>query len=69
MLASPGQGGVENETGVPQIEVTPKMISAGADRLWELTQAEVDLAYAAEEVFLAMAAAAMKDRVPAKCSP
>ena len=34
--------------------LTPEMIAAGADRLWELLEAGVGLSYAAEQVFLVM---------------
>lgn len=39
-----------------QIEITSEMIQAGAARLGDLIEAEVGLAYAAEEVFLSMLA-------------
>lgn len=36
------------------IEITPAMIEAGANRLWELGQAGAGLSCTAEEVFRAM---------------
>jgi len=43
-------------------QITPAMVRAGEERLAELLQAETGLAYAAEEVFLAMVAAATPHR-------
>lgn len=61
MACSESRDRPEEKDGVPQIEVTPEMIEAGSNRLADLLEAEVGLAYAAEEVFLAMVAAARQD--------
>ena len=57
------QGG--NKEGVPQIEVTPEMIEAGANRFGDLVDAGVGSAYAAAEIYLAMDAA----RAPLALAP
>ena len=44
-----GQGGA----GAPQIEITPEMVMAGAERLGEIAEG-VDCDYVAEQVYLAM---------------
>ena len=51
MVQDSGQAGAFAE-----LNVTPAMVMAGADRLWELLQAQVGLSYVAEEVFRAMTA-------------
>jgi hypothetical protein len=48
-VQSSGQAGALEE-----VEITPEMIAAGADRLSELLEAGVGLSYAAEQVFSAM---------------
>jgi len=47
----------ENENGVPQTEVTPEMIDAGAARHSDLIEAGVGSAYLVEEVYRAMCSA------------
>jgi hypothetical protein len=42
------------KAGGPEIEITPAMIKTGADRLYELIEADVDQVYTVSEVFRAM---------------